>query len=162
MEYANVTISRNTYSHELIILQPVHNGNPYIFCGFQYITLKNISTALITHYNMIFTNNYHQNDVIYPSKQCYSNFFHFTSHCRWILSSAFYGCDPAVVNQQIIHTDQHQLNQHTLICCCSYNITNCSVDVLGPVYPGQVLQVDLCVPNENGHSILYVETHNKL
>ena len=28
------------------------------------------------------------------------------------------------------------------------------------MYPGQVLQVDLCVPNGDEHSILYVETHN--
>jgi len=92
----------------------------------------------------------------------YPKFYHFTSHCKWITTSVFYGDNPTVINQQIIHSDQHQLGHHTTICYCSHNITNCSVDVLGPVYPGQVLQVELCVPNGNEKSVLYIETHNKL
>ena len=29
------------------------------------------------------------------------------------------------------------------------NTYDCSLDLLGPVFPGQVLQVDLCVPHES-------------
>ena len=72
----------------------------------------------------------------------------------------FYGYNPGVVNQQIIQTDQHQLNHHPTICYCSHNITYCSVEALEPVYPGQVLQVDLCVTHSYEGSVLYVETHN--
>ena len=72
----------------------------------------------------------------------------------------FYGYNPGIINKQIIQTDQ--LARHTAICYCSHNITNCSVDTLGPVYPGQVLKVDLCVPDSNKDSILFVETHNTL
>ena len=165
LEYSNVEFTRNSYFIKLIILQPIHNGKPYLFCGFQYTTSRNISTAhvaLIAHYNITFMNNYLQNAVILPSDQCNPNIYHFTSHCRWIPSTVFYGYNPAVINQQILQTDEHGLGQHTFICYCSHNITNCSVDVLGPVYPGQVLQVDLCAPNGDEHFILYVETHNKL
>ena len=161
LEYTNVMLSNNIYSDSLIVLQPVHHGNPYIFCGFQYTTSKNASAALVTNYNITFTsNNYHSRGML-PSEQCDFDFDHFVSHCKWIPSSAFYGYNPGVINQQIIKTDQHHLNQHTFICYCSHNITNCSVDVLGPVYPGQVLQIDLCAPNGDEDSILYVETHSK-
>ena len=143
LQYVNIVFSRNTYSNKLIVLQPAYSGNPYMFCGFQYMTLKNISATLISHYNITFTNNYYQDSGLRPAYQCDSIFYHFSSHCRWIPSSVFYGHNPVVINQQIIQTDQHQLNQHTFICHCSRNITNCSVDVLGTVYPGQVLQVEL-------------------
>jgi len=159
LAYANIIFSSNVYSNELVVLGSIlSSDNPYIFCGFQYITLTNKTTTLTTDYNITFTNNRYYNNGIYPTVQCgYS----FNSPCRWIPSSVFHGFNPAVINQQIIQTDQHQLNQHTFICYCSHNITNCSVDVLGAVYPGQMLQVDLCVPNGGQHSILYLETHNK-
>ena len=43
------------------------------------------------------------------------------------------------------------------------NTYDCSLDLLGPVFPGQVLQVDLCVPHElnsNEPFVLVVETLN--
>ena len=75
---------------------------------------------------------------------CELSFHQFTTHCGWILSSVFHSYNPGEVNQQIIQTDQHQLGHHTTICYCSHNITNCSVNVLGAVYHGQMLLVELC------------------
>jgi len=161
IEYTNIVLSQNIYRSKLISLQPVQGGNPYKFCGFQYLASKNI-TAQIAHYNITFTSNQYQNVGKLPANRCTPSLHHLTFHCRWIPSSVFYGYNPEVINQQIIQTDQHQLGHHNTICYCSQNITNCSVDVLGPVYPGQILQVDLCVPNSTEHSILHVETHNKL
>ena len=43
------------------------------------------------------------------------------------------------------------------------NTYDCSLDLLGPVFPGQVLQVDLCVPHESDNDktfILAAETLN--
>ena len=159
LQYANIVFSRNVYSDSLIILEPFNSANLYTFCGLQYIMLENISTALITDYNITVTKNRHHNNGIQPTTPCV---YHFSSNCRWIPSSVFYGYNTAEINQQIVQTDEHQLSQDNIICYCSHNITNCSVDVLGPVYPGQVLKVDLCVPNGDGDSILYAETHNKL
>ena len=55
--------------------------------------------------------------------------------------------------------------QHTRVCYCFTNNTHdCSLDLLGPVFPGQVLQVDLCVPHESDNGeifALYVDTHSK-
>ena len=44
------------------------------------------------------------------------------------------------------------------------NTYDCSLDLLGPVFPGQVLQVDFCVPHESDSEetfALYVDTHSK-
>jgi len=97
--------------------------------------------------------------------ECNIRFYHYTSHCKWIPTSVFYGYNPHTINQQIIHLNDHKMEPHTTICLCPNNSkTNCSADSLGPVYPGQTLTVDLCVPCSGKHSdvILYAETHNAL
>ena len=165
LENANILFANNTYSGRLIVLRhDVSDPNPY--CGFQYMSLLNISAplSLITHYNITVIHSINRDVGIgaFPEIKCLLSLHHYTTHCRWIPSSVFYGYNPGVINQQIIHTDQPSHRHHTTICFCSHNITNCSVDELGPVYPGQMLQVDLCTPNNNEHSILYVETHNTL
>jgi len=167
MEFSNIKFKNNIFSNKLIVFQPNSHGNPYMFCGFQYVVPNNASAVLTKHYNITITNNHKvnlgvklQNLCHLPLEHCEPHLHHFTTHCRWIATSVFYGHDPGVINQQIIQTDQHQLSHHTTICYCSHNVTNCSVDVLGPVHPGQVLQVDLCAPNSSEHSVLYVETHS--
>ena len=162
MEYSNIVFTNNKISNDIISFQPFDQSNPYMFCGFQYVTLNNASIVSSKHYNITFHNNLLQNVALKPQGPCQLHFHHFTTHCRWIPTSVFYGYNPGVINQQIIQTDQpHQLiNHHTIICYCSHNITNCSVDVLGPVYPGQVLQVELCASHSHRDAVLYVETHN--
>ena len=63
---------------------------------------------------------------------------------------------------QIIHFNnnlqQSTTNHHSIIFYC----TDYSSDKLGPVYPGQKLQVELCMPCSDNYSILYAETHNTL
>ena len=160
LEYSNITFTTNIYYNNLVLLEPDERNNfPFPFCILQYVTLRNKPFVTPTHYTITAKNNHLEEFLIPPSDQkCEFNFHHFTTHCQWIPSSVFYGHNPGVINQQIIQTDQ--LSHHTIICYCSHNITNCSVDVLGLVYPGQVLQVELCVTTNNEHSILYVETHN--
>ena len=172
MEYSNVSFINNFSSGKAIALQPSNQKNyPSFFCGFQYVTENNniVSnlTVLEKHYIVIFYNN---NALpIVDQNPCESSFNHFITHCRWMPESVFYGEDPGVINLKIIQTDQHQLSHHSTICYCSHNEPNCSVDVLGPIYPGEKLQVDLCVPsigdknddrnNKNvNNNILYVET----
>ena len=158
-EGANITFTNNTFLITAIEFRSFDNHGPYIFCGFQYVTLNNTSTVSATHYNIAFHNNI-EKFVPMARFPCEHHFHHFIIHCRWIPTSVFYGYNPGVINQQIIQTDQHQLSHHTTLCYCSHNISNCSVDVLGPVYPGQVLQVNLCVPSNNEPSVLYVEAHS--
>jgi len=63
LEGSNIVVSRNKYEKNLIVLKPINKGNPYIFCGFQYLNSKNSSTALLTNYNITFTSNHQYIDA---------------------------------------------------------------------------------------------------
>ena len=66
-----------------------------------------------------------------------------TTHCSWNSKSAFNTTIPLLVNQRFIsHFDKWNdiLNVPTIgsLCTCSDSDgINCSIDILGPIYPGQ-------------------------
>ena len=62
-----------------------------------------------------------------------------TTHCRWQPYSAFNTTSPLYVNQRFISDFDKWINKNTQsLCSCSDGDSiNCSVDVLGPIYPGQ-------------------------
>ena len=154
-ENTTIMFSDNASFRSMIVHElEISNHYLYPYCTFQYETMENRSCALTASYMITFENN------LISSKHGTCELDFFATHCRWLNTSVFYGYNPGIINQQIMQADQHQLLHHMTICYCSHNITNCSVDVLGPVYPGQVLQVDLCVPYNNEDSILYVETQS--
>ena len=73
----------------------------------------------------------------------------------------FSNYDPGYINQQIIQVNAHPWIYHKTICHCPHDGPyDCTVDLLGPVYPGQKLQVELCIPQDesDGDYVLYVET----
>ena len=150
LEYSNITFAHNHYKTLIAIdTDPIYN-HPYPFCLFQYVTLQNTSTKSqnTSHYAIIINDSFHYD--------CKLSLLHFTSHCQWIPSAAFHGKSSVIINQQIIQMN-YKL-QHAAIFFCS----NFSIDTLGPVYPGQMLQVELCMPCSDNNSVLYAETHNTL
>ena len=158
MENTSITIIGNEYCNsEIGIELDKSNIHPYAYCAFQYVK-QYTSTTLLKDYRITLEDNLMCETKF--QEICELSFHQFTTHCGWIPSSVFHDYNPGEVNKQIIQTDQHRLGHHTTICYCSHNITNCSVDVLGPVYPGQVLQVELCIKDSSEHSILFVETHS--
>ena len=49
---------------------------------------------------------------------------------------------------------------HIKVCLCLQdNKYDCSLDVLGPVYPGQVLRTRMSLPGTKEMSLVYVETY---
>ena len=76
----------------------------------------------------------------------------------------FYGHRPGSINQQIIQNDQKPINLHTFICILSSKFQyDCTIDTLGPVYPGQILQVKLfppCLGTLANSPVIFAETHN--
>ena len=150
LEYSNITFIHNRYKTLIAIDTDPNYNNPYPFCLFQYVTLQNTSTKSqnISHYTIVINDSFQYD--------CKLSLLHFTSHCQWIPSAAFYGENPVIINQQIIQVN-YKL-QHTAIFLCS----NFSIDALGPMYPGQMLQAELCMPCSDDNSVLYVETHNTL
>ena len=146
MEYSNITFIQNNYSDLIVVKLDPPYTNPHPFCLFQYLSLPSTSKVSPSHYKINISDSF-----LY---KCKWSFHQFTSHCQWIPNAAFHDHDPSYINQQIIHVD-YQLYPTTIFHC-----SNISIDNLGPVYPGQKLQVELCVPCSKNFSILYTETYN--
>ena len=128
---------------------------------------------LLSHYFVSFTHNYkllHHYHVINlngttlhsQNKIPSISFCHFTSHCKWLHSAAFYGYNPETVYQKIVKTDDNNCHNHKQICYCSQSKKiNCSIDILGIMYPGQTLNTNLCnMYSNDDNTILYAEVHN--
>ena len=150
MDHSNITFNHNHYSNLISVETDPIYGNPYPLCLFQYVALSTQQVILPSYYSIVITEDYTYN--------CKLTFYHFISHCKWITTAVFCGSNPKAINQQIIHVN-HKLNYSTIFFCSSF-----SVDTLGPVYPEQMLQVELCMPCSDNHTstVLYAETHNTL
>ena len=168
MEHANITFVNNTYLH-VFVTKPVKNDNAVIFpyCFFQYVAMANDKSSiaeLLTLYTISFSGNKQVKQVSPYSVDIHTdNLYDFLTHCQWLPTAVFKGYDPKYVNQQIIQVDGLPWVHHKRICYCPYDGDyDCTVDLLGPVYPGQMLQVDLCLPQAISHKkyILYAETHS--
>ena len=148
IEYSNITFTQNTY-HSLIVVEtdPPYN-NPYPFCLFQYVTAQNESVILPSHYTIIITDN-----IV---DKCTAIYNHYISHCEWTSTAVFHDQNPRVVNQKIIQ-DSHEYQHTAIFLCSNFSIHD---NALGPVYPGQALQVEFCMPCSANLSVLYAETHN--
>ena len=167
MEHANITFVNNIYFNEVLVVESVKEFNqPHPFCLFQYIAINNINLTtkdLQTHYIIIFSNNRPLRHVLNAQNiHCSRSFCHFISHCNWLPSTAFHVYSPEDINKNILQNFSKNCNSYKQICYRSQSMNcNCSVDVLGPVYPGQMLQVNLCNMCSNDDSaVLYAEVHN--
>ena len=169
MENARIKFHHNVVYYNIKITKEDYVTYP--LCIFQYISStaisNNVSHALCKDYSISFYDN--GGIVGLPDQnEDFSNkvsINYYTFHCKWLPEAIFYDYHPADINKQIIQTDNENMYQHTRVCYCYMNNTyDCSLDVLGPVFPGQVLQVDLCVPHESDKDeifTLYIDTHNK-
>ena len=179
MEYAAITFKNNVYYDNVISIKQSAEEyhQPYPFCFIQYIAINdNVKPEdLLNHYSVTFTNNYHRmlpyyRDIINLNGQklhslhdSYSILFcRYISNCKWLPSGSFNGYDPKTVNQQILKIDDHNCKYRKQICYCHQGKSaNCSIDLLGTVYPGQTLQTNLCSMQSNDNStVLYAEAHN--
>ena len=165
MENTSIKFINNTYLQQAI--QVKTDYIPYPFCVFQYeaVTSKNVSYALIKSYSIDFHDGFIANIFVtkHDKASVESLLNDYAFHCQWLPKSIFHGYHPADINQQIIQTDNKHMYQHTRVCYCFMNNTHdCSLDQLGPVFPGQLLKLNLCIPNsDDGIFALYVDTFNK-
>ena len=174
MEYANITFINTKYLNDLIYLTSGLVENNYIgifpHCLFQYTLSTNDSyniSEMIMLYTISFNSNLpneHVNRYMYNDSYVahMNNIYDFLTHCKWLPTAVFNGYNPEYINQQIVQVDGHPWVHHKRICYCPHDGDyNCTVDLLGPVYPGQMLQVDFCMPQIRSVDdyTLYVETH---
>ena len=170
IEFANITLINNTY-HELFITGPVADSYIGIFpyCIFQYMIFAsntpNISELLALYAISLSGSKQLKTVPFCNSKSAIQmiSVYDFLTHCKWLPNAVFNGYDPGYINQQIIQVDGHQWIYHKQICYCPHDGPyDCTVDLLGPVYPGQRLQVELCMPQAEADEdyFLRVETHS--
>ena len=169
MENSNITLFKNKVRNKLIDTNDDNEYNLYPLCIFQFVTLKNTTNISSTLYsvNIIDNSNYigklfgNRKDQLATNtksmKNCSFPFYYFTPHCQWIPNATFYDYNPRDIYQQIIKIHGQNLSYHEICHCPQNGSDNCSIDTLGPVYPGQTLQLELCTPCNDEPSILYAE-----
>jgi len=153
MENTNVTLLKNRYLDKLINRKNDYATELYPFCNFQFVALRNITTVSPLHYSINVIENVYYERCLFP-------FYYFTPHCQWIPTATFHNYNPWFIYQQVIKIHDQNITFHK-ICHCSPNGTNnCNIDTLGPVYPGQILQIEICTPRYDKPSILYADVNN--
>ena len=155
MEHTNITFIHNKCNENLI--QVESKDFRYDYCLFQFMISSNKSGITPNNYNISITKT-----LTEQKKKCSLIYYNFNPHCQWLPTAAFQGYDSEIVNHHIIKIDEQQLNYHRICLCYENGSYNCSKDILGTVYPGQVLQVGLCTPCSDSVSILYAETYGPL
>ena len=145
---SNITFTENYISNPklLKLILIIIISIPFVSFSL-FISIQNVSAILPSDNTMIIIDSF-----LYD--YCKLPFYHLMSHCKWIPTATYYGLDPGIINQQVLQLDPNF--QHSTIFYCS----NFSTDAFRPVYPGQMLQAELCMPCSDDNSILYAETQN--
>ena len=162
-EYANITFLGNTYDQLISIEVDNDYREQFPFCLFQYLPVNTTSIYFVpvSHFTIILKDNINRQTSI--------SWINYLSHCEWLPFALYHEYHPGAINKQIIqfHNNLHpypEIKHHNSICYCSSDEEyNCSIDVLGPVFPGQKLQVGLLTLHTESSafsdSIMHVETH---
>ena len=162
MNDANITFINTTYHVDLIIGSGFllsSNVNVYPYCIFQYMAAK-IGNHTPSEWIGLYTINFSGNKIDNQNIMLTNYMNDFLTHCNWLPTAVFKGHNPRYINQQIVQVDGHQWTHHKEICYCPHDGDhNCTVDLLGPVYPGQLLQVELCMPKAHQNYIINAVTH---
>ena len=161
MNNANITFANTKYRKNLIFgsrfLLSFKVNDVYPYCVFQYMATK-IGNHIPSEWIGLYTINFNGNDNQNIMLTYHMN--DFLTHCNWLPTAVFKGYNPGYINRQIVQVDGHQWIHHKEICYCPHDHDhNCTVDLLGPVYPGQVLQVDLCMPKAHQNYTINAVTH---
>ena len=123
MEQVNITFINNRYFNRLITVESAEQymyNQLYPFCLFHYVAVNYNKVNLPAHFVISFNNNNNVFEDIHmmPTQNngCTMSFCHFTSHCKWIPSAAFYDYSPEFINKQIIQNDDLNCIYHKHIC----------------------------------------------
>ena len=165
-DHTNIRFINNTIDDEAIAYEitgyQYYSAFPY--CIFQYMISMDYKfnmAELIAYYIISFIGNESDKEIFSGLLDVQmNNIYNLLTHCQWLPTAVFNDSNPEYINQQIVQVDGHPWVHHKRICYCPHDDdVNCTVNLLGPVYPGQVLQVDLCMPQADKDYIITVETH---
>ena len=164
MDYADITFINTTYRYLFTSEPQTTYVSVFPYCFFQYMAQpSNLSDIyeLLSSFTVTFIGSIIKQESIFIVHNWRYNIGDFLTHCKWLDKSLFSDYDPGYINQQIIQVNAHPWIHHKSICHCPHDSPyDCTVDLLGPVYPGQMLVAELCVPlaKSNEDYVLYVET----
>ena len=164
MEYTKITFINNTVHHQVIRFGKTIKNSIFPYCIFQYMLSTNhkydIAKLIKLYYVSFSDSQLHEEASSYSFDIHMNNIYDLMTHCRWLPTAVFNGSNPEYINQQIIQVNGHPWIHHKRICYCPHDGDyNCTVDILGSVSPGQLLQVDLCIPHADSSYIITIETH---
>ena len=164
-----LNISNSNFSAEIFITYIITQNygyiavsEPYPLCILQYISDNgNLDQKFAAGEPIDFSISIHKTEARSLSNS-------HTTHCRWQSNSAFNTTSPFLVNQRFISDFKKWndiLNNYTqkLLCSCfDDNRVDCSVDNLGPIYPGQnaVFSLKLVNTKQNITIPIFLETIN--
>ena len=160
---ANLTFSNNIVRNEMIEVVTIYN-HPYPYCLFQYYVPENNKPEDF-QINFLFDYIDPPNAELFREIDSINKL---TSQCNWANDAAFQNSTSFAVHSKVINIRlmnnglSYQLSKHSTVCSCQQSLEyDCNDDQLGPIYPGQNLTVDLCLPyNDEDVGILYAETRS--
>ena len=129
-------------------------------CFFQYFSDRNHDFVLNENVILNFSIIFNANQWVIPLSS--NNLI--INHCFWVPGSAFNTTPPFDVNRHIITfvNDSFVAVNKILCYCFDKDQIDCSVDELGPIYPGQTLNVMLAHPKglDDQLTPLFVEIYD--
>jgi len=135
-EDTTINITENKIEGYMAVVKDWDPRGDFPYCFFQYRTEQNSYDASKLNYSIII------NGVSDTSTIAVK-----TVHCIWLGDSVFNTTMPYIVNSRIIqitNTEGQQMTLHetkTVCYCTNDTHYNCSIDELGPIFPGQTLSI---------------------
>ena len=132
-------VSNNIYRY----FAQFKNNKFYPLCYFQYFKHKQ---TLQENYHITFENNFE----ILSEHYAYNNLY--IAHCNWLPESAYNVTIPITVNQKYIQyiNDSgtfgllpQKIRNKRLCHCINNNSYDCYKEILGPIFPGQRIEINL-------------------
>ena len=138
-EPVTLHVSNNIYRY----FAQFRNNRFYPLCYFQYFKHEQ---TLQENYHITFENNF----KILSEHYAYNNLY--IAHCHWLSESAYNVTIPITVNQKHIQYINDsgtfglliQKIRHKRLChCINNNSYDCYKEILGPIFPGQRIEIYL-------------------
>ena len=121
----------------------------YPLCMFQYFSDQNLDLPFTKKEKLNYSITFESNKWTFIYKLNSDSLR--TTHCSWLPGSAFNVTLPVDVNQRFIKfvNESFFTKKKSLCYCTGNNSMNCYKDQLGPIYPGQTLNIKLAYRYSN-------------
>ena len=142
-ENSNFEAKYNDFSYSFAVTQVI--VTPYPHCFFQYCSKNNYDDV----WNQGEKLNY---SISFIDNNMKSLPYSYVAECKWLEYSAFKTSIPLQVNKYIIiYKNKWPIefltsNVKDLCFCKTFKLFNCTIDKLGPIYPGETLVIQFAIP----------------